>query len=73
MIILENISTAEVIKGEELELFIDDETQIVEVYLDGDLVFQHLDSMNETHLERALYTEFKVLTEPADIQSNFIS
>jgi len=67
MIILENISTAEVIQGEEIELFIDDDTQIGEVYLDGDLVFQHLESMNEDHLERALYTEFKVLPEVVEI------
>jgi hypothetical protein len=70
MIILENISTAEVIQGEELELFIDDDTQIGEVYLDGDLVFQHLEALNEGHLERALYTEFRVLSDVGDMHSD---
>ena len=70
MIILENISTAEVIQGEEIELFIDDDTQIGEVYLDGDLIFQSLDVLNDSQLERALYTEFKVITEVDNILSD---
>jgi hypothetical protein len=73
MIILENISSGEVHQGEELEFFIDDDTQIGEVYLDGDLIFQNLDSMNETQLERALNIEYKVLSEEADIYSDFIT
>ena len=73
MIILENISSGEVIKGEELEFFIDDDTHIGEVYLDGDLIFQNLDSINESQLERALNIEYKVLSEEADIYSDFIT
>ena len=57
----------------EIEYFIDDDTRIGEVYLDGDLIYQHLDVQNDSQLERALNTEYKVLTEAADIQSNFIS
>ena len=70
MIILENISTGEVIKGNEIELFIDDDAQIGEVYLDGDLIFQSLDVLNDNQLERALNTEFKVITEVDDILSD---
>tara|TARA_Y100000310_G_scaffold99748_1_gene97613 strand:+ start:319 stop:540 length:222 start_codon:yes stop_codon:yes gene_type:complete len=73
MITLENISTGDVLTGKELEFFIDDDTHIGEVYLDGDLIFQHLDVMNDDQIERALNVEYKVLTEAADIQSNFIS
>jgi len=73
MITLENISTGEAHEGEELEYFVDDDTLIGEVYLDGDLIFQALDVMNDDQIERALNVEYKVLTEAADIQSNFIS
>jgi len=70
MITLENILTGEVMKGEEIELFIDDDTQIGEVYLDGDLIFQSLEVLNDNQLERALNTEFKVITEVDDILSD---
>ena len=70
MIILENISTGEVLDGEEIEFFIADDTQIGEVYLDGDLIFQSLDVLNDSQLERALYTEFKVITEVDNILSD---
>jgi hypothetical protein len=72
-IILENISTGEVIEGDELEYFVDDDTSIGEVYLDGDLIFQNLDVMNDSQLERAFYSEYKVLKEASDMTSDFIS
>tara|TARA_R100001163_G_C4934118_1_gene108775 strand:+ start:222 stop:440 length:219 start_codon:yes stop_codon:yes gene_type:complete len=71
MITLENISSGEVFEGKELEYFVDDETHIGEVYLDGDLVFQSLETMNESQLEHALKIEFKVTKQPQDIFSNF--
>ena len=37
MITLENISTGEVFEGDEIEYFVDDDTNIGEVYLDGNL------------------------------------
>ncbi len=40
MITLENISSGEVFEGKDIEYFVDDDTQIGEVYLDGDLIFQ---------------------------------
>ena len=66
MIILENISTGEVFNGDEIEYFIDDDTHIGEVYLDGDLIFQSLEVMNDNQLEHALYKEFKVSKETLD-------
>ena len=60
MITLENISTGEVFTGEEIEFFIDDDTSIGEVYLDGDLIYQHLDVISDDQLERALNMEFKL-------------
>ena len=71
MITLENISTGEVITGEELEFFVDDETLIGEVYLDGDLIFQALDVMNDDQLDHALRLEYKFEEAPEDILSDF--
>ena len=70
MITLENISTGEVYNGDEIEYFIDDDTQIGEVYLDGDLIFQSLEVMNDGQLEHALNKEFKVTKETSDTISN---
>ena len=70
MIILENISTGEVFNGNEIEYFVDDDTLIGEVYLDGDLVFQSLEVMNDSQLEHALNLEFKVIKETSDNFSN---
>ena len=71
MITLENISTGEVFNGDEIEYFIDDDTLIGEVYLDGDLVFQSLDVMNDEQLEHALNKEFKVIDQSFDTLPNF--
>ena len=71
MITLENISSGELFEGEELELFVDDETLIGEVYLDGDLIFQALDVMNDHQLEHALKLDFKYQEAQEDILSDF--
>ena len=70
MITLENISTGEVFNGNEIEYFVDDDTLIGEVYLDGDLVFQSLEVMNDNQLEHALNKEFRVIKETSDTISN---
>ena len=44
---IENILSGEVFEGEELEFFVDDDTSIGEVYLDGDLIYQSLETMND--------------------------
>jgi len=69
MITLENISTGEVFDGEELEFFVDDDMLIGEVFLDGDLIFQSLDVLDDDQLEHALKLEFKMVEE--DIFSDF--
>ena len=71
MITLENISTGEVFAGDELEFFVDDDTLIGEVFLDGDLIFQSLDVLDDDQLEHALNLEFKMVEEEEDIFSNF--
>jgi hypothetical protein len=71
MITIENISTGDVHEGEEIEFFVDDDTYIGEVYLDGNLIFQSLDVMNDDQLEHAFRQEYKLLKEVDDIFSDF--
>tara|TARA_R110001592_G_scaffold81395_1_gene241600 strand:- start:264 stop:485 length:222 start_codon:yes stop_codon:yes gene_type:complete len=71
MITLENISTGEVFSGDEIEFFVDDDTLIGEVFLDGDLIFQSLDVLDDEQLEHALKLDFKMVEEEKDIFSNF--
>ena len=55
---LENINTGEVLLGTELEFFVDDDTLIGEVYLDGNLIFQAVDTVDEDHLELEFCKEY---------------
>ena len=71
MITLENISSGEVFEGKDIEYFVDDDTQIGEADLDGDLVFQALDVMNDSQLDHALKIEYKLLKASEDNFSNF--
>ena len=71
MITIENISSGDVFEGNEIEYFVDDDTSIGEVYLDGDLIFQSLETMNDNQLERAFEKEFKVTSEAEDIFHDF--
>jgi hypothetical protein len=58
MVRLENISTGEFLVGEELEFFVDDSTLIGEVYLDGDLIYQSMDTVDEDQLEIEFSKEY---------------
>jgi len=71
MITLENIETGDVTKGEELEYFVDDDTLIGEVYLDGDLIFQALDVMNDDQLEHAMKLDYTLTEIEVDIFYDF--
>jgi len=74
MIELENIETGEALSGDEFEYFIDDDTLIGEVYLDGNLIFQEFDVVDEKQLKRKLYKIFKITklnNEIDDIFSDF--
>ena len=71
MITLENISTGEVFSGVGLEYFVDDETLIGEVYLDGDLVFQALDVMDDDQLAHSLQLDFRLTEYQPDIFYDF--
>ena len=71
MITIENVSTGDIHEGDEIEFFVDDDTYIGEVYLDGELIFQSLDVMNDNQLEHAFRQEYKLLKEADDIFSDF--
>ena len=71
MITLENISTGEIVKGEELEYFVDDDTLIGEVYLDGDLIFQALDVIDDDQLDHAMKLDFTLTDIEVDIFHDF--
>lgn len=51
MIILENIETGDIFRGDDIEFFVDDDTLIGEVYLDGELIYQDMDIVDEDQLE----------------------
>ena len=51
--------------------FVDDDTLIGEVFLDGDLIFQSLDVLDDEQLEHTLKLEFKMIEEERDIFSRF--
>lgn len=61
--------TGDTFIGEELEFFVDDETLIGEVYLDGDLVFQADDMSDEDMLELEFRKDFHV-RDDEDFLSN---
>ena len=65
MIDLENIQTNESFSGEDIEYFVDDDSLIGEVYLDGNLIFQSLDVIDEEQLEAEFYKQFFVKQDEA--------
>jgi len=70
MVDLENIQTNESFSGEEIEYFVDDSTLIGEVYLDGNLIFQSLDVLDEEQLESEFYKSFYV-KQDEDFQTEY--
>ena len=71
MIDLQNIQTNEFYSGEELEYFVDDDSLIGEVYLDGNLIYQSLDVLDEEQLEAEFYKEF-LIKHDESFESMFI-
>jgi hypothetical protein len=61
MIIVENTETMHQFEGESLDFLIDDSTQIGEVFLDGNLIFQADDVVDEDQLENEFYNEFAII------------
>jgi hypothetical protein len=70
MIILENIETGNYHEGNVLEFFVNEETLIGEVYLDGFLIFQDIDIIDEEQLELSFNKNF-IQTDVDDYQYDF--
>jgi len=60
MITIENIQEGTYLEGSELEYFVDDDTQIGEVYLDGNLIYQGLDVVSEDQLKLNFAREYVI-------------
>ena len=58
MIYIENIETGAVYEGQEIEYFLDDDTMIGEVYIDGNLMYQSVDVNTESQLELEFRKEY---------------
>jgi hypothetical protein len=71
MIVLENISTSETYDGDDLEYFVDDDTLIGEVYLDGNLIHQATDVVDEHQLEADFYQHFETIRDTSDTPDIF--
>ena len=64
MITVHNLLTNEMYYGEQLEYYVDEDTFIGEVYLDGDLIYQSVD--DPIHDEDELILEFSRTFEIRD-------
>jgi len=63
MITVENIETGDIFEGNDIEYFVDDMIYIGEVFLDGDLIFQSFDVMDERQLQEDFRQQFMVTEE----------
>lgn len=71
MIRILNLLTNEIYYGDELEFFIDEDTAIGEVYLDGDLIYQSVDTdvSDEDELELEFSRTHEISYETEDIDT----
>mgnify|MGYP001197564163 FL=1 len=63
MMTIENIETGDIFEGVDLEYFVDDDTFIGEVFLDGDLIHQGFDVADEDQLKEDFRMQFFVSEE----------
>ena len=63
MMTIENIETGNIFEGTDLEYFVDDDTFIGEVFLDGDLIHQSFDVADEDQLKEDFRMQFLVSEE----------
>jgi len=68
MMILEDLNTGSVLDGNELEFFVDEDTLIGEVYLDGELIFQEMDILNERQLRMTFFQNWTELNTDTEFE-----
>jgi len=66
--ILEDLNTGSVLDGNELEFFVDEDTLIGEVYLDGELIFQEMDILNERQLRMTFFQNWTELNTDTEFE-----
>mgnify|MGYP003672810983 CR=1 FL=1 len=66
MISIENIETGAIYEGSDLEYFLDDDTMIGEVYIDGNLMYQSVDVDTESQLKLEFRKEY-ILEETTEV------
>jgi len=66
MLIIENKNTGSIFQGQELEYMVDDDVMIGEVYLDGNLIYQFDDVIDEHFLKDEFKSEFKIIRSDED-------
>lgn len=66
--LLEDLNTGSVLDGNELEFFVDEDTLIGEVYLDGELIFQEMDILNERQLRLNFFQNWIELNTDAEFE-----
>lgn len=74
MIYIENIETGTVHEGQDIEYFLDDDTMIGEVYIDGNLIYQSVDVTTESQLQLEFRKEYilEETTEVPEIEAGFL-
>tara|TARA_R110002051_G_scaffold305491_1_gene375485 strand:+ start:424 stop:642 length:219 start_codon:yes stop_codon:yes gene_type:complete len=71
MISVENIETSVIYDGEDIQYFLDDDTMIGEVYIDGNLIFQSTDVSTESQLKLEFRKEY-ILNEESEFIEDFL-
>jgi hypothetical protein len=66
--LLEDLNTGSVLDGNELEFFVDEDTLIGEVYLDGELIFQEMDILNERQLRMTFFQNWTELNTDTEFE-----
>ena len=72
MIELQDMETDVMYKGRALEMVVDDERDVGEVYLDGDLIFQEMDVYSEAELKKLFQERFDVIENTAEAEDTVI-
>ena len=67
--LLEDLNTGSVLDGNELEFFVDEDTLIGEVYLDGELIFQEMDILNERQLRMTFFQNWTELNTDTEFEN----
>jgi hypothetical protein len=73
MITVINLVTNDEYYGDDIEYFIDEDTQIGEVYLDGDLIYQFVDGpiVDESELELEFSRTFEIREDEDSLNDDF--